>query len=454
MIPDFCYSHPCLTVIAAAFLVNIPMGYIRQGHSKFSAKWFFWIHASIPLIIYLRLSLHLTPALIPVFIFFAVLGQILGSRFRSRRMTDAEWKRLHQIPDTRRKNQPKRFLPETEVMVVLMNMGGPKSNADVKDFLLKLFNDSLLIRFPLSALLQPFFSWLIVTLRWKAAAERYQLIGGGSPIFESTRNQAEALAQELRRRGREIDVIFSFNYSQPLPNETLMQVKAAGKKYLLPLSLYPHYSKATTGSNIHYLSMAARQFHPDVEFLDTPEYFLHPGYIQAFVERIQGALKPSELLDDFYLLFSAHGLPLYFLTEGDPYPFQVAQTAGCVLNKLGRTKEWSLSYQSAVGPLQWLKPSTENMIHTLAKQGIKKLLVVPISFVTDHIETLCEIDIEYRKVAEDAGITDFRMSRALECHPGFIQALADSVETALPRELSSRQEKVRPGRIDIDSAKV
>ena len=130
-------------------------------------------------------------------------------------------------------------------------------------------------------------------------------------------------------------------------------------------------------------------------------------------------------------MFSAHGLPLYFLKEGDPYPFQITQTVSKILARLNRTQNWTLSYQSAVGPLQWLKPDTEAMLRALARRGITKILVVPVSFVGDHIETIHEIDIEYREVAEEIGITDLRMSKAIECHPGFIHALADTVEQVL-----------------------
>jgi ferrochelatase len=124
-------------------------------------------------------------------------------------------------------------------------------------------------------------------------------------------------------------------------------------------------------------------------------------------------------------------LPKYFLLEGDPYPFQISQTVAKVLAKLKREKNWVISYQSAVGPLEWLKPSTEDIIVALKNRGIEKLLVVPISFVSDHIETLCEIDIEYRHFAEKLGINDFRMSKALECHPDFIRALVDSIESVI-----------------------
>jgi ferrochelatase len=344
-------------------------------------------------------------------------------------MTTEDMEKLQQIPDLQVEEKLK--VDDQEVTVALLNMGGPRTNADVPDFQRRLFTDSLLIRFPMSWAFQKLFASILIALRSKATRERYQLIGGGSPIFESTKAQAQALQKELDRRGRPIGVTFSFNYSSPLPEETIREVKRDGKKYILPLSLYPHYSRATTGSNIYYLRKAAAADYPQLKFLKASSYFLHPGYIRAFRDRVREAVGPEGALDDFYLLFSAHGLPLYFLTEGDLYPYQIAQTVAALLGEMGRKDRWVLAYQSAVGPLQWLKPSIEDMIAALARRGVKKMLVIPISFVTDHIETTCEIDMEYRQAAEKLGVTDFRMSKAIECHPGFIEALADTVEDAV-----------------------
>ncbi|GEM_PF-31699 len=419
-----------LILALASLLINIPMGYIRENCPKFSLRWLFWIHASIPLIIFMRVTLGTSKWFIPACIFFAIAGQVIGSRWRRKRTSWQEAEKIKQIPAIDSLDFPK--LDESQTTVVLLNMGGPKTNADVPDFQKRLFQDPILIRFPMSFLFQRLFAWLLVTFRTKAAMERYQLIGGGSPIFESTERQTEALQEELAKRGRKVDVIFSFNYSAPFPEETIRAILQSGRTSVLLLSLYPHYSQATTGSNIHYLKKAADEIYPDIQFTEAPAYYLHDGYIQAFVDRIQEQIKPGESLDDFYLIFSPHGLPLYSLVEGDPYAFQVSQTVAKILAKLGRTNRWSIAYQSAVGPLQWLKPSVEDMLEALTRRGYKKLLVVPVAFVTDHIETLCEVDIEYRKLAEDLGVTDYRMSRAIESHPEFIRALADSVETMLP----------------------
>ncbi len=418
-----------MTLAVVVFLVNIPFGYIRENCPKFSLKWLFWIHASIPLIVYLRITLGTSTFFIPASIFLAVIGQLIGGRWRRKTMSIEDSERLRQIPPLEERKKGK--INDSAVTVVLLNMGSPRTLADVRDFQRRLFSDSMLIRFPLSFIFQRAFARMLVAARGKAAERRYRLIGGASPIFESTQNQAEALKEELKRRGRDMDVTCSFNYSPPFPEEVIRRIQERGKKTIFFLSLYPHYSKATTGSSIYHFRKAARDIYPEAGFAQTRGYYLHDGYIEAIVERIREQIKPTESLDDFYLIFSAHSLPLYFLTEGDPYPFQIAQTVAKIVARLERNRDWVISYQSAVGPLQWLKPSTEDMIEALIRRGFKKLLVVPVSFVTDHIETLCEVDIEYRRLAEKWGVEDFRMSRALECHPAFIRALADTVEASL-----------------------
>ncbi len=426
---SFISQHPYLIIAVVALLLNIPCGYVREGHQKFSFRWFFWIHASIPFLIYLRLTLKASPWFIPVAIAIAVIGQMIGGRIKKWSMTEDDIEQKKQIPDLNIIS--KQSIPEAELTVALLNMGGPKTNTDVKDFQMHLFSDARLIRFPLAFVFQKLFAWILVNVRLKASQARYQKIGGGSPIYESTIRQVRALQNELNRRGHVLDVTFSFNYSPPFPDTTIQELKERNKKYILPLSLYPHYSNATTGSNIFYLKKAAQQHYPSLIFLHSPAYYLHDGYVDAFVDRIREQLRAGESLDDFYLVFSAHGLPHYSLTEGDPYPFQISQMVAKILNKLNRGRNWVISYQSAVGPLQWLRPSTDDIIAALAKRGIKKLLMIPVSFVGDHIETICEIDIEYRELAHKIGIEDYRMSKAIESHPRFIEALADSVEAVL-----------------------
>ena len=423
-------THPYWTLSFVAFLVNIPLGYIRAVCQKFTFGWLFWIHASIPLIIYLRISLGTSKLFIPVSIGIAVLGQILGVRLRQRSLTEQEKLAVKRIYDLNIL-LPSQPLNPQEVLVVLLNMGGPKDLDEIAMFQQRLFSDRRLIRLPLGYVWQRPFAWILSFVRLKVLKKRYAAIGGGSPIWGSTLRQRDALKQRLAQRGLPIEVAIAFNYSDPLPSKAAQEARRLQKKYILPLSLYPHYSQATTGSSLYYLQKALREDYPEGRCLPLlKSYHVHKGYIGAVVDRIQEALRPTEKMEDFYLLFSAHSLPLYCLKDQDPYPFQVAQTVGAVVAKLNRTRDWMVSYQSAVGPLPWIQPATDEVIKVLAQKGIKKLLVVPISFVNDHIETLYEINQEYRLLAEQQGISDFRMIKAIEDHQDFIKALADTVEEA------------------------
>lgn len=419
------YSIIC--IFTFAFISNIFCGFLRESSPKFSFKWFFWIHASVPFIIYLRISFHISSWFIPVTIFIAVLGQIVGARLKKKKMSLSEKEALLRITDLKIKSTHNLSVDDT--LVALLNMGGPRSLSDVPAFQKCLFNDRLLIKFPGGAFLQKIFASILIRFRTQAVCKLYQIMGGKSPIYKSTTAQARALRKELKARGINVDVTFSFNYSPPFPEQTIQKAIKHHKKNILALSLYPHYSRATTGSNVHYLKKAAEQYGDEgIKVYESSSYYLHPGYIQAFVDRIHESINQDQSLDDFYLVFSAHGLPLYFLTEGDPYPFQISQTVGAILGQLNRSDNWTISYQSAVGPLQWIKPSTEDMIKTLIQKGIKKIIVVPVAFVGDHIETTVEIDDEYRHLAQEMGVEDFRMTKALETHSGLIEALADTVE--------------------------
>jgi len=430
MFIEFIHNHPYISLSLFSFLINIPFGFIRENCQKFSLKWFFWIHASIPFIVYGRYALHLSSALVPLNIALAVLGQTGGGLWRLKRRSPEEEERFQHVyvPDM---NGPE-GINDAEAAVVLLNMGGPRHQDEIRDYQLRLFSDPLLIRFPFSFMFQKIFAWLLTYGRSKKVLRRYQSIGGGSPIYESTFHQTKALADALKKRGREMEVLFCFNYSRPLPKDVVEDLMKKKKKVILPLSLYPHYSQATTGSSVYYLKKAARKFSAGLRFCSTPEYYLHEGYIRALCDRIGEQINSGESLKDFYLVFSAHSLPHYFIAEGDPYPFQVSQTVAAILSRLHRTTRWSLAYQSAVGPLPWLKPSVPELMKALVRRGVEKVLIVPVSFVSDHLETLCDIDREFRRMAEKLGIQDFRMTKAVECHPAFIQALADAVESVFP----------------------
>lgn len=417
-----------LTINVIVFLTSFLGGVSRALQPKFSLKWSLGFYIPLIPLIFICWTKHVPWywVIVNLIVFYA--GQKMGEKFQENSLSFEEIEQLEQIGDLQLSRELPEFVEDKEVAVVLMNMGGPVTQEDIEPFLRRLFNDSLIIRFPFA---QSFFADLLIRLRLKQVKQNYQLIGGGSPILKSSLAQMTALAEELHKRGRDLQVFLSFNYSDPLPEKTIAEIKASGRKRILPLSLYPHFSFSTTASNIFYLKEEAKANYPEAHFLESYSYHLYDGYIQSFVDRIHEAIKSTESLDDFYLLFSAHGTPMYFVNEGDPYAYLIAQTISRITGNLKRAHHWSISYQSAVGPLIWLKPSTEATLKALARRGVKKIIVIPISFVTDHIETLCEINIEYRHVAETEGIEDYRMSKAIECHPAFISALADCVENSL-----------------------
>ncbi len=413
-----------LFLILVAFL----SGTFCARQSKFSSSWFRGISLPVITLIVICWMFEAPWFWVLIQFVFQVIAFNSGVRYQEQRLTTEDIDRIEKIADLQLPKVLSRDYKDEDIAVVLMNMGGPATIAEVEPFLRRLFNDPLILRFPFA---QSFFADILIRSRLKEVQARYQLIGGGSPLLPSSIKQQEALSQELQKRGRKIAVFLSFNYSAPLPPETIAEIKKAGRKHILLLGLYPHYSLSTTASNIFYLKEEAKKSYPEAQFLESYSYHLYEGYIHAFVDRIKEILKPGERLEDFYLLFSAHGTPFYFVEEGDPYAFLISQTVSQIIGGLKRNHAWSISYQSAVGPMLWLQPSTDAALKTLARKGVQKLIVVPISFVTDHIETLCEIDIEYRHMAENEGVKDFRMTKAIECHPGFIGALADCVEQSL-----------------------
>ncbi|MGO9614088.1 MAG: ferrochelatase [Dissulfurispiraceae bacterium] len=321
--------------------------------------------------------------------------------------------------------------------ILLLNLGGPDSLDAVKPFLVNLFSDRDIIRLG-PTFLQKTIAYLIASSRAKKTRRAYGKIGGMSPLLAITNAQAKCLEEYLnsqvleqspghddnpilsKRETGGFKVYVGMRYWHPLIEEVLDKMHRAGVKRIFALSLYPQYSLATSGSSIKKLKDAAAGY--AMEYFCLNSWFDHPIYIDALVKKIQYgmasfAAKPS-------VLFSAHSLPKRFIDEGDPYVAEIKGTINEIVKRI--EMEWYLSYQSKTGPVKWLEPSTETMLHDLSKQGIKNLLVVPISFVSDHIETLYEIDILYRDLALQLGINLKRME-SLNTSPDFISALADIV---------------------------
>lgn len=332
------------------------------------------------------------------------------------------------------------------VGVLLLNLGGPEQLEDVRPFLFNLFADPEIIRLPVPWLQRPL-AWLISSSRAKKSQENYKKIGGGSPLRRITEEQAQALQEQLQHKGQEAQIYVGMRYWYPFTEEAIARIKRDRVDRLVILPLYPQFSISTSGSSFRLLQ---RLWDEDpalqkIEHTVIATWYDRPGYLQAMADLIAQQLDQFENPNEVHIFFSAHGVPVSYVEEaGDPYQREIEACTELIMKTLNRSNAHTLAYQSRVGPVEWLRPYTEDAIADLAAQGINNLLVVPISFVSEHIETLEEIDIEYREVAEEAGIEHFQRVPALNTHPVFIADLADMVIEALNHPAVELTDVVKP----------
>lgn len=313
--------------------------------------------------------------------------------------------------------------------ILLFNLGGPETQADVRPFLFNLFADPEIVRLPIRALQKPL-AWIISTSRAKKSSANYQLIGGGSPLRRITDEQAEALRVELQQRGIEAKVYVGMRYWYPFTAEALDQIERDGITDLVLLPLYPQYSVSTTGSSYKDFDalIAKRSGLQNIRRRDISTWYTHAGYIDALASQISEkfASFPNPDPAQIHLLFSAHSVPVSYIANGDPYLQHTEETVRLVSDRLGNRNPVHLSFQSKVGPVKWLEPSTDMKLRELRAAGAEQVLAIPISFVSEHIETLYELDILYKDLAEELGLT-YRRVPAFNTDPRFISALADLV---------------------------
>ena len=323
------------------------------------------------------------------------------------------------------------------VGVLLLNLGGPERIEDVGPFLYNLFADPEIIRLPTPILQKPL-AWLISTLRSGKSKEAYRSIGGGSPLRRITEHQARALQSTLRERGVEATTYVAMRYWHPFTESAVADIKADGIEEVVVLPLYPQFSISTSGSSFRELKRL-RQADPAFNRLPLRcirSWYDHPGYIEAMAGLIGGQVRVASDPARAHIFFSAHGVPKSYVEEaGDPYQSEIEACVSLILQRLqrdlGHANPHTLAYQSRVGPVEWLKPYTDDALRQLGSDGVQDLVVVPISFVSEHIETLEEIDLEYREIAEESGIHHFLRVPALDTDPTFITGLADLVVAAL-----------------------
>ncbi len=309
--------------------------------------------------------------------------------------------------------------------VIAYNLGGPDNPEDIRPFLFNLFNDPKIIGLP-----QPF-RWLLAQLisrrREPTAREIYAHLGGGSPLLANTRAQAEALEAALNTDPDESYRCFvAMRYWHPFIEDTLRDVLACNPDRIVLLPLYPQFSTTTVGSMMRVWEEVQRKQDISIPVTAHCCYPTEQGFVNATAEAVAAALEKVPAGEDCRILFSAHGLPKKIVAAGDPYQWQVEQTANAVMKELGREADWLCCYQSRVGPLEWIGPATEDEIARAGADG-KSIVLVPIAFVSEHSETLVELDIEYREFADEAGVKNYIRVPTVGTAPAFIEGLADLV---------------------------
>ncbi|MDO8378955.1 ferrochelatase [Phenylobacterium sp.] len=317
----------------------------------------------------------------------------------------------------------------TRVAVVLFNLGGPDGPEAVRPFLYNLFKDPAIIgapafvRYPLAA--------LISSRRESSAQANYAIMGGGSPLLPETLAQAEALdlALAAARPDLTAKTFIAMRYWKPFAYETARAVAAFNPDEIVLLPLYPQFSTTTTGSS---LKDWAKAYSGPGRTRTVCCYPTAEGLIEAHAQRIHDTWEEAGKPRNVRLLFSAHGLPEKVIAGGDPYQVQVEATAAAVAALVPELADWRVCYQSRVGPLKWIGPSTADEIHVAGEQGVG-LLITPIAFVSEHIETLVELDHEYAELAVQQGVAPYLRAPALGVEQVFIDTLAQTVDRSLAR---------------------
>ncbi|MEA1940911.1 MAG: ferrochelatase [Pseudomonadota bacterium] len=314
-----------------------------------------------------------------------------------------------------------------KLAVVLFNLGGPDGPDDVRPFLRNLFRDPAIIRAP--GPVREALALFISTVRNKEARANYAKMGGGSPLLPETRKQAAALkaALEADMPDREIRIWPAMRYWNPLTEDVAGEVKAWAPDDCVLLPLYPQFSTTTTASSLKRWREAGGPETHAVCCFPT-----EPAFVDAHAALIRKTWEKAGRPDNIRLLFSAHGLPKKVIEDGDPYQWQVEQTVAAVMKQMPDFPDWQVCYQSKVGPLEWIGPSTEDAIRGAAQDG-KNIMLSPIAFVSEHIETLVELDEEYAEVAGECGVTTYVRVPALGQDAVFIESLAGLVKSALER---------------------
>lgn len=320
------------------------------------------------------------------------------------------------------------------VGVVLFQLGGPDTLEAIEPFLYNLFCDPDIIDFPFARIGRKPLAKIISATRARKVQHHYSTIGGGSPILRNTERQGQALEAELRNCGLDARCFVAMRYWHPFTGEAIERVHAAGCDELVLLPLYPQYSSTTTGSSLNEWQ---RLYRGDASVYRVEEFYRNTMYLDAVIEKVNRALDRFPDPRRPEIIFSAHSVPVAVIEKGDPYQTHIEETVELLMERGGWSNPHRLCYQSKVGASRWLQPSLRDTLEEMARAKNHQACVVPVAFVSDHVETLAEINHEAREQALHLGFTWFEMSEGLNDSPTFIRALSQIVQEALGQTVNS-----------------
>jgi len=336
--------------------------------------------------------------------------------------------------------------------IALLNMGSPASPGDVRRFLRQLFLDIEMFHFRGERLVRPLFAALISRLRADRVRRRYGVLGGTSPLLQLTQEQAAGLEAALLERGYSVPVEVCMRYSHPFSTEAVGRLRARGAGEIIGLPLYPQYSHSTSGSSLLALRQAVQGLRPGLSLQEITHWHDDPDYHAALGRRILACRETFAPEEGVGLLLVAHSVPERFVRRGDPYVEQVENTVAGILDVLGRETSarlpWLLAYQSQVGPIRWVGPTVEQALEAMLGDGLRNVIVAPVSFVSDHLETLYDIDLLHRRQAIEMGFERFERTESLNGSDDFVALLAGLVINRFEESLS-RTERNEDPRTDV-----
>ena len=323
-------------------------------------------------------------------------------------------------------------MAERKLGVVLLNMGGPDSTADVPAYLLNIFRDPAILDMPLGFLVRPWLSRIIVKRRAAASAARYEQIGGKTPLNDIAQRQAQVIQEALEAQGVSAVVLPGMRYWHPFIEEAVQCFASEGVAQVVALSMYPHYSRATTGSCMAEVRRVMKAFLPGVPLTAVDRWPELPQYANFLARETLKALHalPDAAPDATAVLFSAHGVPMSLIKAGDPYRNEAQETFRRTCAKTPPDIRVALGWQSAFGPAQWLEPDSKSVIAQLAEDGVKNLVVVPLGFAAENIETLWDIEIDLKSCAEQHRIWNFTRTPCPNADEGVMRGLAGLIKEA------------------------